>query len=309
MRLKNRASGLPKGLEFTMLICALLFCLSSLGCEKEEGTFYASGTFEAVEVDVGALVTGRLLSLTKREGDKVEKGELLAEIDSEKLEIERELVEIQLEELDLEQKLLQDKVTANRISLKNSEKTLKRIKALHQEKSATEQKLDDLVTAVKLDRTRLAASLKELSRPEIRRRQLRTRLRLLERNIADAKVYSPIQAQVVARFAEPGEVVTVGRPLLRLADLSLLEIRVYLPAAFLGRLKLGQPVKLRADGIPDRDFTGRLVWVSPVAEFTPKNVQTPEARAELVYAVKIEVPNPDGLLKIGMPADVYFPAR
>jgi HlyD family secretion protein len=259
-----------------------------------------------VEVDVGSLATGLLLSLLSREGDLVKKDELLAKIDSEKLEIERELVRIQLEEVDLELDLVREKISGNRISLKNNQKSLERIQALSEVKSATEQQLDDLTTAVKLDRTRLDVSLKERARPAIRRKELEMRLRLLERTIADSRILSPINGQVIGRFAEPGEVVTVGTPLLRVADLSLLEIRVYLPSSLLGEIRLGQQVSLRADGAPEREFTGSVAWISPVAEFTPKNVQTPEARAELVYAVKIEVPNDQGVLKVGMPADVYF---
>ncbi|HUU27843.1 MAG TPA: efflux RND transporter periplasmic adaptor subunit [archaeon] len=283
-----------------------LFCLSLGGCSNGEDRFFASGTFEAVEVDVGCLLTGRLLSLEKREGDLVKKDELLALIDCEKLQIERELVSIQLEETDLELDLFRKKVAAGRINLKNNQKSLQRIEALHKEKSATGQQLDDLSTAVELNKTSLDASLKELEKPVIQRRELEARIKLLDRNIADSRVYSPLDGQVLARFAEPGEVVTVGRSLLRVADLSLLEIRVYLPASLLGRIRLGQDVALRADGDPEREIAGRVAWISPVAEFTPKNVQTPEARAELVYAVKVEVPNPDGMLKVGMPADVYF---
>jgi len=291
------------------LLAGLLVVLAGVfwsGCERQDGSFYASGTFEAVEVDIGSLATGLLLKLPKREGGLVKKDELLAKIDSEKLEIERDLVRIQLEEVDLELDLIQEKIAGNRISLKNNQKSLERFQALHEVKSATEQQLDDLTTAVKLDQTRLDASLKELARPAIRRKELQTRIRLLERTIADSRVLSPIDGQVVGRFAEPGEVVTVGTPLLRVADLSLLEIRVYLPSALLGKITLGQQVSLRADGAPEREFYGRVVWISPVAEFTPKNIQTPEARAELVYAVKIEVPNDEEVLKVGMPADVYF---
>ena len=291
------------------LLAGLLVVLAGVfwsGCERQDGPFYASGTFEAVEVDIGSLATGLLLKLPKREGDLVKKDELLAKIDSEKLEIECDLVCIQLEEVDLEFDLIREKIAGNRISLKNNQKSLERFRTLHEVKSATEQQLDDFTTAVKLDQTRLDASLKELARPAIRRKELQTRLRLLERTIADSRVLSPINGQVIGRFAEPGEVVTLGTPLLRVADLSLLEIRVYLPSALLGKITLGQQVSLRADGAPESEFYGRVVWISPVAEFTPKNIQTPEARAELVYAVKIEVPNDEGVLKVGMPADVYF---
>jgi len=292
---------------------AALLALMSLGllvgCGKEQEAFSASGTFEAVDVVAGSLATGLLVSLNKEEGDLVARGELLASVDCEKLEIERQLVSVQLEETDLELSLLREKVSAGRISLGNYEKSLKRYQELHQVKSATDQQVDDLSTAVKLDRSHLDASLKELARPEIQRRELEARLKLLDRTIQDSKVVSPIDGQVIDRYAEPGEVVTVGTPLLRLADLKHLEIRVYLPAELLGEIKIGQELQLSADGAPGKEFKAKVAWVSPVAEFTPKNVQTPEARAELVYAVKLEVENEEGLLKIGMPADVFLPEK
>ena len=299
----KRASG-----SLTALLALMALGLLG-GCGKEQEAFSASGTFEAVDMVAGSLATGLLISLNKEEGDLVTRGELLAAVDCEKLEIERELVSVQLEETDLELSLLREKVSAGRISLGNNEKSLKRFEELRQVKSATDQQIDDLSTAVKLDRSRLDGSLKELARPEIRRRELEVRLRLLDRTIEDAKVHASIDGQVIDRFAEPGEVVTVGTPLLRLADLKHLEIRVYLPAERLGEIRIGQELPLRADGAPGKVFKGRVAWVSPVAEFTPKNVQTPEARAELVYAVKLEVTNEEGLLKIGMPADVFLPSK
>jgi len=306
MKVSRRVWQFPGSKPALPLVLLLAAALVPAGCKREEGAFYASGTFEATEVDVGSQATGLLVMLEAREGDLVKKGELLAQVDAEKLEIERDLVRIQLEQVDLELDLVRKQVSANQISLENGTRTLERFQALKQAKSATDQKVDDLATAVKLDRTRLNSSLKELERPEIRRRELGTQLKLIERQIQDARAYAPLAGQVIERFAEPGEVITVGRPLVRIADLSLLEIRVYLSPAFLGEVRLGGQVRIRADGAPERDFTGKVAWVSPVAEFTPRNVQTPEARAELVYAVKVEVPNEEGVLKVGMPADVYF---
>ena len=299
----KRASG-----SVTALLALVALGLFG-GCGKEQEAFSASGTFEAVDVVAGSLATGLLVSLNKEEGDLVTRGELLANVDCEKIEIERQLVTVQLEETDLELSLLREKVSAGRISLGNNEKSLKRFEELHQVKSATDQQIDDLSTAVKLDRSRLDGSLKELARPEIQRRELEVRLKLLDRTIEDSKVHASIDGQVIDRFAEPGEVVTVGTPLLRLADLKHLEIRVYLPAERLGEIRIGQELPLRADGAPGKELKGKVAWVSPVAEFTPKNVQTPEARAELVYAVKLEVTNEEGLLKIGMPADVFLPSK
>jgi HlyD family secretion protein len=290
----------------TAAAVALVLMILSTGCVKDQRQSLGSGTFEATEVEISGLLAGTVLRMEKREGEVVETGELLAEIDAEKLMLERELVAVQLEGVELELELIEQKVTAARIQLANDRKKLERIEKLHTRLSATQQQLDDLTTAVRLERNRLDAALKELKGPEIRRRELETRLRLLDRMIADSRVVSPISGQLVMRYVEPGEVVAVGQTMMKVADLNLMKIKVYLPASMLGAVKLGQAVSLRADGAPDRWFEGEVVWVSPTAEFTPKNVQTAEARAELVYAVKIEVPNPQGILKIGMPADVYL---
>ena len=287
------------------LIALLATAVISAGaCEKDDGSFVASGTFEAVDIRLGALTSGRLVSLTGREGDMLAQGQLVAEVDYEALELERELIQVQLERADLELDLLAKQVAADRISLENDNRTLKRFQALHQANSATKQKVDDLGAAVELEKTRLSASLTERRRPEIQRRELEKQLELIDKRIEDSKIYAPVNGQVLDRYAEPGEVVTLGSPLLRFADLGLLELRVYLPSDCLPLVKLGQEMHLSVDGAENRDFSGKISWISPEAEFTPKNVQTPEAREELVYAVKLEVPNPYGLLKIGMPADV-----
>lgn len=288
------------------LVLLLAGLLLSAGCEKEQARFSASGTFEADEVDISSEAAGRLLSLAKREGEEVSRGELLAEVDSDKLRLERDLLRVQLEEVDLELTLLRRKLQASRIRLANNSRDLDRYRNLARERSAAQKNVDDIDTAVRLDSTSLRSVIAELERPDIKRRELETRISLAEERIEDTRTYSPIDGRVIDRYAEPGEVVAPGTPLLKLADLSLLELRVYLPAPMLGRVKLDQQLEVRADGAPDRRFSGRVVWVSPDAEFTPKNVQTPDARAELVYAVKLEVPNDEGILKIGMPADVYF---
>jgi len=91
-----------------------------------------------------------------------------------------------------------------------------------------------------------------------------------------------------------------------LADLSFMEVRIYVPGPMLGRIQLGQTVDLETDSYPDRAFTGTVATIAEEAEFTPKNVQTRDERVRLVYAVKVRVPNPDGTLKTGMPVDAWF---
>ncbi|KPK38881.1 MAG: hypothetical protein AMJ69_07260, partial [Gammaproteobacteria bacterium SG8_47] len=115
---------------------------------------------------------------------------------------------------------------------------------------------------------------------------------------------SPVAGIVSVRLAEAGQVLAMGQPVLRITELSVPWIRAYLRETDLPRVKLGQPVTVRVDGLPDKAFTGRLSFISPQAEFTPKTVETRELRVDLVYRIKVEVANPDGLLKVGMPADL-----
>ena len=115
---------------------------------------------------------------------------------------------------------------------------------------------------------------------------------------------APISGRVLQRTIEAGEVAMPGTPLLRLADLNTLRLVVYVSEPQLGRIFVGQRADVQVDAFPNRVFEGRVVRIADEAEFTPKNVQTKEDRVNLVYAVEIRLPNPEGLLKPGMPADV-----
>jgi len=133
--------------------------------------------------------------------------------------------------------------------------------------------------------------------------KLAASLAVFDRQIRDGVLLSPENGVVLVRALEPGEIALPNRPALRIADLSRLDLRVYLEAEDLGRVRIGEKVPVLVDALGGKEVEGKVVWVSPEAEFTPKNVQTRNARAQLVYAVKIEVENADGILAIGMPAE------
>jgi HlyD family secretion protein len=130
----------------------------------------------------------------------------------------------------------------------------------------------------------------------------------LEERIAKARVVNPLAGTVLATYAEPGEFVQPGQPLYKIASLDTLILRAYVSETQLASLAIGQQVEVKVDRGPGKllTTTGTVSWISPKAEFTPTPVQTRDERADLVYAVKIRVPNGDGALKIGMPADVSF---
>jgi HlyD family secretion protein len=130
---------------------------------------------------------------------------------------------------------------------------------------------------------------------------------VLDRQLRDGVVVAPSAGTVLTRSLEPGEVATPARLALRLADLSELKLRVYLEAGDLERARLGDTLPVLVDALAGVRLTGRVSWISAEAEFTPKNAQTRNARAQLVYAVELRVANPDGRLHVGMPAEVVLP--
>ncbi len=154
-----------------------------------------------------------------------------------------------------------------------------------------------------LDLARAGARPQSLVAARARVGQAEGSLRTAEHRLLQTVVTAPIDGLVTQRNAEPGEVVTAGFPLIRMADLSSVWLKVYVPETELGRVKLGQPAEVTADTWPGRVYRGRVTEIADTPEFTPKNVQTREERVKLVYAVKVAVDNPALELKPGMPAD------
>jgi HlyD family secretion protein len=137
--------------------------------------------------------------------------------------------------------------------------------------------------------------------------EARANLRRLETQVAELTVVAPLDATVLTKAVEAGEVVAAGKPLVLLGNLDHPWIKVYVPETDLGKVKLGAPARVFVDSFPNQPFPGRVTWIADQAEFTPKNVQTTEERVNLVYAVKITVENAQRKLKAGMPADAELP--
>lgn len=137
--------------------------------------------------------------------------------------------------------------------------------------------------------------------------QAKANLAVIETQLADAIARSPIDGVVLVKAAETGEVLAAGTTIVTIADLARPWLRGYVGELYQGRVRIGSPVEIRTDSLPDRTFNGRLSFLSAEAEFTPKQIQTQEERVKLVYRVKIDLENPDGALKSNMPADAFIP--
>ncbi len=303
------------------------------GCRAsdEDGTIIASGTIEAVEVSVAAKTSGQIEKIFIEEGSRVRAGDTLAIIDSSSLAIQLRQAEAAVDlagsQLDLllkgarveDIRQVEEAAKQAEATFKLASEDLERIKNLYAKESATLKMLQDTETRFKVAEAQHAAAqqalqkVRKLSRPEevkaaqARLAQAEAGRDLLKKTITDATIISPTAGIVTHKAREPGEFVGPGITLLTIADLDNVRLNIYVKEIDLGRVRLGQRSGVRIDSHPDRVFNGTVIFISPEAEFTPKNVQTQEERVKLVYRVKIQIPNPDGILKPGMPADASIP--
>lgn len=330
----RRSNGQPQGLSLQkqlsdkvrltqhyITIGLLSGVLLLAGCGRAtEDSFAGSGTIEAVEITVSAETQGKIVRISIQEGDYVEKGRIIAEIDTEQIRLQREVAAADIEELSWNEKIIEHNIAiANEqmnqasITLDNVKKNHERIANLFNQKVATKEQLDEAETELALSLSRLQSAEKSTEEIKTRigslqaqRNKIKANLDLLDRRISDGTILNPIDAVVIERYVEQGEMVNFGTPICLLADLSEVWLKIYVSEAMLGKIKLGGKAEVAIDSFPDRKFSGEITWISQKEEFTPKNIQTKESRVDLVYAVKITLENQEGAFKIGMPADVYI---
>ncbi len=283
----------------------LILAVSIIQCEKAVYQIYGTGTFEAREVLVSAQTLGQILEMPVEEGQSIQKDQILARIDVEKIELQKQPIEAGMHELNLNLSIAREQEQQAQIQFENIKTRYDRFKTLFDQKSISQQQMDDLQSQYELAEKNLKSARLRSQTLVAKKEQLDAQSALLERQIADGTVVSPLDGIIIQKLKEPGEVINPGGALVQIANLNEMEIKLYIAEIDLGKIKLGEELSIQVDSYPDTIFAGKIIWISPKAEFTPKNVQTKEARTNLVYAVKLLVPNPDGILKIGMPADIF----
>lgn len=286
------------------IIAALL--IVSCGTESE---FDAQGTFEATEVIISSEAAGRILNFDIEEGMSIERGELLAEIDSVQLHLQRSQLDAQLLALLNSRPDIQTQVASLREQIATLKVEQRRIENMLRDGAATEKQKDDIDAQIRILESQLSATLSTLntntSTINSNAEAIRVQISALDDRIAKCRATSPISGTVLVKYAQEGELATVGKPLVKIADLGNIYLRAYFTSDQLASIKLGDEVTVTADfgGEERYDYVGRVAWISPESEFTPKTIQTKDSRANLVYAVKIAVEN-DGRLKIGLAGEV-----
>jgi HlyD family secretion protein len=294
------------------LVLSLVFL--AVGCGNGgKGTIEASGTIEGTAVNLGAEVAGRVAAVRVQEGSNVRAGDTLVVIDDADYQIQLRQAAANLEATEAQLRLAlegsrQEDITQAKAAFDNAERDYRRMTDLLASQTVTRKQFDDAEARyISAQQTyeKLARGLRrdEVTALRARRDQAAAQADQLRKKVRDCRVLAPADGMITLRGVEPGELVTPGSRLLRLTDLRLVKLTIYVNETELAGVQIGGTAHIRIDSAPDTTFAGTVVYISPEAEFTPKNVQTKEERTKLVFGVRIEVPNPGSILKPGMPAD------
>jgi HlyD family secretion protein len=287
------------------LASSLLLLLGLAGCRRDAEPD-AYGNFEATETVVSAETGGSLLWFTPVEGQQVAPGTLLGVIDTTRLALDREQLGAQRTAVRSRVSEAERQIGVLAVQREIAGRAFARTKRLFAEQAATAQQLDQAERDYRVLGEQIAALRAQRQSVTQDVAASEARVAQIAERIGKSRISAPFAGTVLATYSRTGEYVQPGQPLFRLASLDTLTLRAYVTEPQLAQLRLGQRVQVNVDrGEGARlSVPGTVSWISAKAEFTPTPVQTRDERADLVYAVKIRVPNRDGALKIGMPADV-----
>ena len=280
-------------------------------CGNKEQAYDASGVFETTEVVVSAKAQGEIISLTAEEGQEVKAGQELGQIDVAQLELKREQLKSTKSATTSRKLDTNRQVASLRQQISNLQAEQTRFKALLADGAATQKQVDDIGYQINTLQKQMDALTEQMNtqNSSIDQQSAGFDAQIGQVNdlLRQARITSPIDGTILAKYAEQGEYAAPGKPLLKVANVGDMKLRAYITAEQLTALKLGQKVTVYADqGKSDRKaYEGTVTWIADKAEFTPKTIQTRDERANLVYAIKVSVKN-DGLIKRGMYGDVSF---
>ncbi len=277
-------------------------------CSKE-AQFDAQGSFEATEVTISAEAAGKILNFNIVEGAAVTAGAVVGEIDSIQPYLLRKQLAAQQSAMLSSRPDVAKQVAAIRDQIAKQKSELQRVDNMLRDGAATQKQHDDIEAQIQVLNSQLSATLSTLNKNtssiNSNSEAIDAQIAALDDQISKCRIASPVSGTVLVKYAEAGELATVGKPLFKVADLNNIYLRAYFTSDQLASIKLGDKVTVTADfgGNQRFDYEGTISWIAAESEFTPKNIQTKESRADLVYAVKIAVKN-DGRLKIGVAGEV-----
>jgi HlyD family secretion protein len=290
-------------------IVFIIIAAFSISCSGTKDEFDATGTFEAVETIIPAEATGIIKDLKMEEGNALKEGQVVGYIDTIQLSLKREQLIAQIKATQSKKPDINSQLDVYREQLKQAKIDEQRMQNLVKADAATRKQLDDATTKVAVIQKQINALQKQLdintTGIDDETQTLKVQVSQIKDQLAKSKIVNKTNGTVLTKYAEIGEMATIGKPLYKIADLSTIILRVYITGDQLPSVKLNDEVKVFVDATNKtyKEYSGVIEWISDKAEFTPKTIQTKDERANLVYAVKVRVKN-DGYLKIGMYGEI-----
>lgn len=294
--------------SYTLIATALL---SLAACNRGDGDFDATGTFEATEILVSSEANGKIMELNIEEGDRLDAGALVGYVDSTQLYLKKMQLSAGLRSVDIRKPDIRKQIATLEQLIATARTEQQRMENLVKAKAGNQKQVDDIVNNIKYLQKQLDAQYSTLNKTtggaDAEAEGILYQIMQLDDQLQKSRIVNPQAGTVLVKYAEPGEVTAAGKPLYKIADTDLLYLRAYITSDQLSTLKQGQTVRVFADyGENDRrEYPGTITWISDKSEFTPKGIQTKDERANLVYAIKIAVKN-DGYLKIGQYGETVF---
>ncbi len=287
----------------TLIILSATILLAS--CAGEENAFDATGTFEAKEIIVSTGVGGKIIQLKAEEGDSLSANAIVGTIDTTQLYLKKLQLQAQIKAVLSKQPDINSQIAGLQEQIKTASTEKIRIDNLVAAGVGTQKQADDIRSQITVLQKQLDAQQTALQITSQSIYQevapLTLQIAQVDDQLVQSAILNPVKGTVLTLYAEQGEFTTPGKAIYKIADLSTMTLRAYISGAQLAQIKIGQQVTVKIDN-GEKNYTelpGTIYWISEKAEFTPKTIQTKEERANLVYAIKVKVPN-NGQIKIGM---------
>ncbi|MBN1830041.1 MAG: efflux RND transporter periplasmic adaptor subunit [Deltaproteobacteria bacterium] len=311
--------------------------------QKKKATeeLYYSGSIEATQAELSFQAAGKVASVAGREGAFVKSGEILAWLDPAEFLARRDqsaalltsaeknilrlesLLELYKKALPADVARARAAIDSSRAALEEARSDKERYDALMERKVVSRREWERVnlkynTTAAQYAEAqavlrqaegnleKIESARREIDGAKAQRAAAMATLHIADINLGYAKLAAPLDGIITSRHIEPGEVVTPGQKVLTVADLAIVELKIFVGEEEIGKVHPGQKVDVGIDTFPDKKYQGTVSFISPEAEFTPKIIQTQKERVKLVYLVKVTIPNPNYEMKPGMPADAWL---
>lgn len=275
-----------------------------------EGIASGNGRLEATQVDITTKFPGRLAEVNVREGDDVEGAQVLARMDVRELEAELHQAQAQVIQAQKQRNAAAAVIVQRKSEVTLAKKNLARSRELYENKNIAIEQLQRSETAVQTAQAALSAAEAGLALAEASIDAARARVELVHTRIDDSTLKTPLTGRVLYRLAEPGEVLPAGGKVFTILDLTDASMTIFLPTLQAGRLRIGDEARIVLDAISEYTIPATVSFVSPEAQFTPKEVETRTEREKLMFRVKVRIDpallsKHGAIMKTGVPGVAY----